>query len=55
MLAYRNLRPYASVESGKSSSLSKKKLSVVTPAKKKKLSTAVSYKNEFRKALLCKY
>ena len=45
MQSFRNLRPHVSVDSVKSSSLSKRKLTVVTPTKKKKLSAAVSYKN----------
>jgi len=44
MNTYRSLRLNASVDN-LSSSLTKQKLKVVTIAKKKKLSSAVSYKN----------
>jgi hypothetical protein len=51
----RSLRPHVSVDSVNCSSLSKQKITLITATKKKKLSSAVSYKNEFKKALLCRY
>lgn len=48
-----SLKPHVSVNNTNFSSLSKQKLKLVTTTKKKKLSSAATYKNEFKKVLLC--